>query len=76
MLSPLFPLPGRVLLLPPVCLALHSLAVGCAVGAVRCQEFHPVGILAKGVSAGKQKVLAGKQGVTFSWWLSPGLVNV
>lgn len=64
------------LLLPPACLALHSLGVGCAVGAVRCQEVHPVGILAKGISAGKQKALAGKQGVTFCWWLNPGLVNV
>lgn len=76
MLSPLFPLPGRVLLLPPACLALHSLGVGCAVGAVRYQEVHPVGILAKGISAGKQKALSGKQGVTFCWWLNPGLVNV
>lgn len=65
MLSPQFPLPGRVLLLPPAHLAWHSVGVGCAVGSVRCREVHPVGILAKGISAGKQKAPAGKQGVTF-----------
>lgn len=41
-----------------------------------CWEVHPVGILTKGISAGKQKALAGKQEVTFCWWLNPGLVNV
>lgn len=76
MLSPQFSLPGRVLLLPPAHLALHSVGVGCVVGAVICWEVHPFGILTKGISAGKQKALAGKQEVTFCWWLNPGLVNV